>query len=66
MMGNKTRNADYDFLDQVLADSQQAQRAGSNGSVSYGEGADGTWITSKEQFDQLSKSVNDLEKRLRS
>ncbi len=67
MMGNKTRNTNYDVLDKILADSNQAQRmGGANHSSSYADSADGSWVTSKEQFDQLYKSVSDLEKYLRS
>ena len=66
MMGSKARNSNYDILDKILADSDRAQRQGGrNGSFSNGD-AEGTWITSKEQFDQFYKSVDDIEKYLRS
>ncbi len=66
-MGNKTRNTNYDILDKVLGDSNQAQRTGgANRSAGNEDGAEGSWVTSKEQFDQLYKSVSDLEKYLRS
>ena len=65
-MGSKARNSNYDILDKILSDSDRAQRlAGRNGSFHNGD-AEGTWITSKEQFDQLYKSVDDIEKYLRS
>ncbi|MBX3012506.1 MAG: hypothetical protein KF832_13405 [Caldilineaceae bacterium] len=64
-MGNKSRNSNYDILDKILADSNPAQRAGFP-SVRDDEKVDGTWITSQEQFDRLQKSVDDIEKYLRS
>ncbi len=66
-MGNKTRTTNYDILDKMLADSNSGQRAdGANHGGDKGENVQGTWITSKEQFDQHYKSVNDVEKYLRS
>lgn len=65
-MGSKARNSNYDILDRILADSDRPQRQGGrNSSFSNGD-VEGTWITSKEQFDQLYKSVDDIEKYLRS
>jgi len=65
-MANKTRNTQYDILDKILADSDLAKRVGGMGRSSGEDGAEGAWITSKEDFDKLYKSVNDLEKYLRS
>lgn len=65
-MASKARNTNYDILDKILSDGDMAQRlrdryrSGNNGD------AEGTWITSKEQFDGLYKSVDDIEKYLRS
>lgn len=65
-MGSKARNSNYDILDKILSDSDRTQRLGGrSGSFSTGD-AEGIWITSKEQFDQLYKSVDDIEKYLRS
>ncbi len=66
MIGSKARNTNYDILDKILSDGEAAQRlrerhrSGNNGD------AEGAWITSKEQFDDLYKSVDDIEKYLRS
>lgn len=66
-MANKTRNTQYDILDKILADSDLAQRVrGLSGAAGDDGTAEGAWITSKEQFDKLYKSVDDLEKYLRS
>jgi len=66
-MGSKARNTNYDILDKILADSDPVQRGGGKSRSSYNDdGAEGAWITSKEQFDQLYKSVDDIEKYLRS
>lgn len=65
-MGSKARNTNYDILDKILSDGDTAQRlrerfrSGGNGD------AEGAWITSKEQFDDLYKSIDDIEKYLRS
>lgn len=64
-MGNKTRTTQYDILDKILADSDPAKRVGRTGHPAD-DGAEGAWITSKEEFDRLYKSVDDLEKYLRS
>lgn len=65
-MGNKARNSNYEILDKILADSDRAQRQGGRNGSFYGGDDEGTWITSKEQFDQHYKSVEEIEKYLRS
>lgn len=65
-MGSKARNSNYEILDKILSDSDQSQRLGGRGGSFSSSDAEGTWITSKEQFDQLYKSVDDIEKYLRS
>ncbi|MEZ4730167.1 MAG: hypothetical protein R3E79_23815 [Caldilineaceae bacterium] len=65
-MANKTRNTQYDILDKILADSDLAKRMDRISHASSEDGAEGAWITSKEEFDKLHKSVDDLEKYLRS
>jgi hypothetical protein len=66
-MANKARNTQYDILDKILADSDLTQRVRGVSSISGDEdAAEGVWITSKEQFDELYKSVDDLERYLRS
>jgi len=66
-MGNKVRNTNYDVLDKILSDSDLAQRGGGKyRPTGNDDSAEGAWITSKEQFDQLYKSVDDIEKYLRS
>lgn len=66
-MGSKSRNSNYDILDKILADSDLAQRVGGLSYASSDDGkAEGAWVTSKEQFDRLIKSVDDIEKYLRS
>lgn len=65
-MGSKARNSNYDILDRILADSDRPQRQGGRNSSFNNGDAEGAWITSKEQFDQLYKSVDDIEKYLRS
>ena len=65
-MGTKVRNTNYDVLDKILSDSDQAQRDGKNRSAWNDDSAEGAWITSKEQFDKHYKSVDDIEKYLRS
>ncbi len=65
-MSSKSRNANYDTLEKILADSDLAQRVGGLKSLGSNDGAEGTWITSKEQFDKLYKSVDEIEKYLRS
>lgn len=64
-MGNKTR-INNDILDKILADSDRAGRTGSGEWVDDPNHPDGGYIVTKEQFEQLSKSVNDIEKYLRS
>jgi len=66
-MGNKTRNTNYDILDKILADSDRAERASGNGRwVADPKHPDGGYVVTKEQFDQLYKSIDDIEKYLRS
>jgi len=66
MMGSKSGNTNYDILDKISSDSDLAQRLDDLRGIGRHEAAEGTWITSKEQFDKLYKSVDDLEKYLRS
>ena len=66
-MGTKVRNTNYDVLDKILSDSDLAQRGGGKyRSAGNDDSAEGAWITSKEQFDKHYKSVDDIEKYLRS
>ncbi len=65
-MSNKSRNTNYDILDKILSDSDLAQRVSDLRGLNGNQTAEGTWITSKEQFDKHYKSVDELEKYLRS
>ena len=65
-MSNKSRNANYDILDKMLSDSDLAQRVNDLRSVGNHQAAEGAWVTSKEEFDKLYKTVDELEKYLRS
>lgn len=69
-MGNKSYNQqdlNQQDLNRLLAESKASGRGG-YGNQSYKDAlADqGLWLTSKEQFDELYKSVDDIEKFLRS
>lgn len=65
-MGSKARNTNYDILDKILSDGDAAQRLRDRFRSNGNGDAEGTWITSKEQFDDLYKSIDDIEKYLRS
>jgi hypothetical protein len=66
-MADKGRNTQYDILDKILADSDLTQRVRGVDSTSAGDATvTGARITTKEQFDELYKSVDDLERYLRS
>lgn len=65
-MGSKARNTNYDILDKILADGDNAQRLRDRFRSNGNGDAEGAWITSKEQFDDLYKSIDDIEKYLRS
>lgn len=65
-MGNKTRNTNHDILDKILADSDRAGRIGSGQWVNDPNHPDGGYVVTQEQFAQLSKNVDDIEKYLRS
>ena len=64
-MGNKSYN--QQDLNRLRAEHKASGR-GEHGSRSFKDAlADqGLWLTSKEQFDELYKSVDDIEKFLRS
>lgn len=60
-MRNKNRNTDYDILDKILRESDRSQ-FGQNGRPLNPNGTEMT----KEEFDQVNKTVDDIEKYLRS
>lgn len=61
-MAKKTTNTNYDILDKILQESDRKER----GDFTPFQNPDGTWVTTKEQFDTLYKGVSDIEKYLRS
>ena len=61
-MGKKATNTNYDILDKILQESDRKER----GDFTPFQNPDGTWVTTKEQFDTLYKGVSDIEKYLRS
>ncbi len=65
-MSSQSRNVNYDTLAKMLADSDLAQRVSGLKNLGSNDAAEGAWITSKEQFDKLYKSVDEIEKYLRS
>lgn len=59
-------NTNYDILDKILAEADQAGRQTQNGRwVDRGNGQ-GQWVESKEEFDKLYQAVDDIEKSLRA
>ena len=65
-MSSKPHNTNYDILDKILADSDRARRQGNRNGKHNGSDVDGNWILSEEELAQLGKSVEDIEKYLRS
>ncbi len=66
-MGNKASNSNYDILDKILADADRKERNSGNGRwVNDPNHPEGGYVVSKEQFDQFTQNVNDIEKYLRS
>lgn len=62
-MGTKsTSQANYDILDKILAESDKQNR----GHGKPSKDADGNWILTDEQIAALGKSIDDIEKYLRS
>lgn len=57
------KNTNYDILDKILAEADRAGRQAQPGRRGNGQGID---VLSKEEFDALYKTVDDLEKYLRS
>jgi len=53
-------------LNRLLAEHKAAGRGGYGNQSKDAYADQGLWLTSKEQFDELYKSVDDLEKFLRS
>lgn len=62
-MGKKVTNTNYDILDRIIEESDRKERGGE---FTPFQNPDGTWVTTKEQFDTLYKNVSDIEKYLRS
>lgn len=60
-MGTKTNNTNYDILDKILAESDQAVRNGRRDRVN----PQGVELT-PEQLAAISKEADDIEKYLRS
>lgn len=65
-MSSKPQNTNYDILDKILADSDRDWRQGARNGKRNFQDANGNWITSEEEFAQLNKSIEDIEKYLRS
>lgn len=63
IVGNKQRNTNYDILDKILAEADRAGRQAQPGRKGNGQGLE---VLSKEEFDELYKTMDDLEKYLRS
>ena len=66
MMNSKPHNTNYDILDKILADSERERRQGNRNGKRNGSDVDGNWIISEEELAQLGKSIEDIEKYLRS
>lgn len=66
MMSSKPHNTNYDILDKILVDSDREGRQGQRNGKRHLRDADGNWIVSEEEFAQLNKSIEDIEKYLRS
>lgn len=60
-MGSKTSNTNYDILDKILAESDQAVRQGRRDRVT----PNGVQLT-PEEMEAISKEVDDITKYLRS
>lgn len=62
------RKVDYDKLDKILQDADNASRQSGNGVwvtvVGHPDG--GFWVTDSARLDTLRQSVDDIEKYLRS
>lgn len=65
-MAGKTRNTNYEILDKILDDAGIQRRQGGSEWVVDEEHPEGHLVTSKEEFDRLYKTVDDLERYLRS
>lgn len=66
MMNSKPHNTNYDILDKILADSERERRQGNRSGKRNSSDVDGNWIISEEELAQLGKSIEDIEKYLRS
>lgn len=65
-MGNKNRSTNYEILDKILNDAGIQRRQGGSEWVVDEEHPEGHLVTSKEEFDRLYKTADDLERILRS
>ena len=66
-MARKSSNSNFDILDKILSDANIAERQkGQQWVVDSNHPNGGYMINSQEDFDQLVKSTNDIEKYLRS
>lgn len=65
-MTGKTRNTNYEILDKILDDAGIQRRQGGSEWIVDEEHPEGHLVTSKEQFDQLYKSADKIERYLRS
>lgn len=65
-MSSKTRNSNYDILDQILTEAGVKGQQGNGVFVVDEEHPEGYWVTTKESLTQLQKSTDDIERYLRS
>jgi hypothetical protein len=66
-MARKGNNSNFDILDKILSDANIAERQGGQQWVVDPNHPNGGYmINSQEDFEQLVKSANDIEKYLRS
>jgi hypothetical protein len=66
-MSNKNKNKNFDILDKILSDANIPARQGDQQWVVDPNHPDGGYmINSQEDYEQLVKSANDIEKYLRS
>lgn len=67
MAASKGRNPNYDHLEKILRDADISARTGGNGVwVVDEEHPEGHWVVQKESLDQIKKSVDSIERYLRS
>lgn len=62
----KTRNTNYDILDQILTQSGVKERQSNGTWVVDEEHPEGHWVTTQETATQVRQSADAIEKYLRS